>query len=916
LKGQRLIGFVSEDLGFALCTAESLMKSRRKIILLVIAVAVLATAGLLLEFFNLVVASHRDEVRQELQKVLGQDVSFDSLEINLLWRPGFVAKEFRIADDSRFAATPVIRARKLVLGLSLWNLLWRRLAITSLIFDEPEFQIITDERGFLNLGALVDRKAELREFPRLPSPAPTGQQPFPVSFAIDEIVVKRGAVDYVDRSVKQPAELRIRNLTMNVQGFQPDRATRIHIAASLTEGLGQDVRIEGRLAPPEDNRTWLQRDIDLNIQFDSFHVPLVARAIAAVRDKIPRELDVTGPMALHVRVRGNAERPRLEDVTLKIPLFGSSEYNAVINGAIHFTERRSWEDAELKGNVTIDELPLVRLSSLKAFAQLLPANLIREGTINIRSRFEGTWHALRLGVLMNANAADLRYQEWFRKPAETPAEIRARISRTNDGLRFHDSELVLGDNRLHFSGSVDHGLAPRLQLRLRNQGGSVHSWGRFFTMPMFEAQAGKVNMDLTLDKSLAPVDAAWSVRGRLRLTDAVFKPKAGNRTVENLRGEIAFSGREARLESVRFRLGGSTIFFDGTAANMFEPRFSGSIRSADLLLGDLPVPGTSPAVRLKNVSGPAEFYFEHQQWKLAASVSSPEGEFNALPFQDLRADIGWSAAGLTFSNLRARTLDGQLQSEGRWTAGTANGTQLEFTSQIDAVETAALLARLFPPLRDRFIGRLSGQGRFLQLNGSPTGSLKETLKGSGEAWVEQGMIKDFNLISELLLKGSGATISAASKGRLSAGLAALASRRDTPFETLTADFTIDQKRVFSENLVFTTPDYTVNAAGSIGFDRSTEWKGSLVLSPQLTQEVQRDYRIIRYLLDRRGRLAISFRVDGKLPDITVRLENRALAQALRSGKNQKDDLADDEGANSQGDKAWLPEALERFLRGG
>jgi hypothetical protein len=63
-------------------------------------------------------------------------------------------------------------------------------------------------------------------------------------------------------------------------------------------------------------------------------------------------------------------------------------------------------------------------------------------------------------------------------------------------------------------------------------------------------------------------------------------------------------------------------------------------------------------------------------------------------------------------------------------------------------------------------------------------------------------------------------------------------------------------------------------------------------------------------------LAISFRVDGKLPDITVRLENRALAQALRSGKNQKDDLADDEGANSQGDKAWLPEALERFLRGG
>ena len=40
---------------------------------------------------------------------------------------------------------PSLRARELVLGVSLWNLLCRRLVITSLTFDEPEFQIITDE---------------------------------------------------------------------------------------------------------------------------------------------------------------------------------------------------------------------------------------------------------------------------------------------------------------------------------------------------------------------------------------------------------------------------------------------------------------------------------------------------------------------------------------------------------------------------------------------------------------------------------------------------------------------------------------------------------------------------------------------------------------------------------------------------
>ena len=97
---------------------------------------------------------------QELQKVLGKDVTFDSLEVTLLGGPGFVAKEFRIADDPRFAATPLVRARELILGISLWQLFFQRLVINSLTFNEPEFQIITDQTGLRNLTTLLQRKNE------------------------------------------------------------------------------------------------------------------------------------------------------------------------------------------------------------------------------------------------------------------------------------------------------------------------------------------------------------------------------------------------------------------------------------------------------------------------------------------------------------------------------------------------------------------------------------------------------------------------------------------------------------------------------------------------------------------------------------------------------------------------------------
>jgi hypothetical protein len=891
------------------------MKRARKIILVVAAVAVLAGAGAL-ESFNLLAARYRDDVRQELQKVLGQDVAFDGLEVNLLGRPGFTAKEFRIADDSRFAATPVVRARDLVLGVSLWQLLRRRLMITSLSFHEPEFQIITDESGVLNLTALVDRKTELRQFPRLRSPGSAEQRPFPVTFAINEVRIKRGRIDYVDRSIKQPAELRIDNLTMNIRGFEIDAATRIRLAASLTEGLGQDLRIEGVLTPTGENRSWLQRSVDLNVQFDSLHVPVVARAIAALRDKLPNELDVTGPMALHVQVRGTPERPRLEDVTLKVPLFGSSEYNAVISGAVHFTEQRSWEDAELKGKLAIEPMPLARLSGVRAFARLLPRELISNGTLDIYSRFEGTWQSLRLGVLVRADDADLRYPAWFHKPAEAPLTIRTRMARVGQELRIDDSELVFGDDKIDFSGAVDQGLSRRLRLKLRHHGGSLAAWNRFIIMPSFEAHAGRVNLELTVVKSLIPADDDWSLAGRLTVANAALKPRTGNRRIDGLQGEISFAGKQARLHDVRFRLGSSTIFIDGATANLFESRWLGTIRSPDLLFTDVPVLIASPPVRLKAASGAGEFYFAERGWTLAATVTAPEGSVNEMPFRELRTDVVLSAAGLSFKNLSARTFAGELRSEGHWSAGARNGGAWEISSEIDAVEIRALLTALFPPLRDRIEGRLSGHGRF-QTDGLDNSGTTEALKGSGVASIGQGTLKHFNLISQLLLKGSGATLSPASTARLSTGLATLASRPDTHFDSLEADFNIDQKRLSSENLIFTTPDYSITAAGSIGFDRSTEWRGSLMLSPQLTEELQRDYRIIRYLLDRRGRLAISFRADGKLPNVAVRIENRALAQALRSGKAQKDGAQDDQppGAGPDG-KNWLPDALERFLKGG
>jgi uncharacterized protein YhdP len=146
------------------------MKSSRKLFAAVAAVIIIAAFGLA-RTVDYILAQNRDQVRQELQKIIGKDVSFAGLEAVWWGRPGFVVSEFRILDDSHFAATPLISAKELTLGISLWDLLFQRLVITQLTFIAPELQIIINETGALNLASLLERKNELRRFPTLRYPA-------------------------------------------------------------------------------------------------------------------------------------------------------------------------------------------------------------------------------------------------------------------------------------------------------------------------------------------------------------------------------------------------------------------------------------------------------------------------------------------------------------------------------------------------------------------------------------------------------------------------------------------------------------------------------------------------------------------------------------------------------------------------
>jgi hypothetical protein len=887
-------------------------KSRKFLLFFLIASAAAVIA--FIQTFNTLAAKNREQVHQELQRFLGKDATFDRLEASLWGGLGFSAKEFRIADDPRFAATPVVRAQELRLGVSLLPLLLGKIVINSLTFQAPEFQIITDERGLLNLAELAGQKKETRALPRSQTSSPE-RRLLTVDFSVEKVNVKNGRVDFIDRSIKEPAEIRVKKVEMEIKGLNPSEKTRIKFAAAVTEGLGHDVRIDGELGPLRQPQGWSQQPVELEMQFDSLSATLLARALPFLRNRIPRELDVTGPLSLQAKLGGTFNRPRITDIALKIPLFGSSNYNAIAEGSVEIPEGRPWAEAQLKGKLTLTSINLTQLRNLPFLKQTLPVALETEGSVNAYSQFEGTWANLRMGALIKGEKSEFRYRDWFRKPGGSPAELKAKISRQKNGLVLHDSELSLGNSKMTLSGVVEEAPEPRLQLKLHSDSSHLPTWWRLVSPLSFDGVGGTIRWDIVLQKNFASVDG-WNIHGNLNLVDAEFRHKETGRKIDHLNAVVSFLGKEALLENGSFRLGSSLIAVVAQVPALTERSARYKLQSAELNLMDLPTFPVSKPTRIRNVTARGEIQWQNDVPLITGTISSSEGSLEDIPYRDLHGDVIWSPRGIAFKNLSLQAFDGVLRSDGYWPVAVEQPQRFTLKSQIESIEVGSLLKQKLPQLKNRIEGRLNFRGQFDAARQTRV-TVAEALQGSGESVIHHGSIRDFNLIAKIVPGGSGDSASSKGPARLPASLAALVDRPYTPFDILKANFKVEGQRIRTDDLLLVTSDYTITGAGWVGFDRTTQWNGLLVFSPRITQELQREYKMIRYLLDRRGRLSISFRAEGRFPNVNVKPENRAVAQVLRRSFPQKaDEPAPGGGKSTEKNekKTWLPESLEQLLK--
>lgn len=847
----------------------------RKIVPIVL---LLITALLVVFSFSLngLIKSNRARIQEDLERALGRAVTFRELTVSLWGGPAVAASDLQIAEDPSFAATPFLQAKELRMLLRWLPLLAGRLRIEKFILEQPEIQIIKNEAGLINIAALApprDKKSK----PPVETTSDGTKEKKPASpprFIITDININNGSIDYIDRTAREPVEIRVRRLKLSASGALNSPA-KIKLAAELFEGPGHTLTVQGE-AGPLSGRPWSQAPINLKVRGDSLLLAQLTRAVPPLRSLFSGYLQANGPITFDSQLLGTLERPRFVGLDLTGTFFGAAGNNISVKGDLDFSRAGAPENAALKLRLTIDPLPLDQLKTIPFFSQAMPSSLLIDGPVNVSADLQGTLAALQIRAAIKGAESEIVYGSWLKKPRGIPADLTVDLERDRDRIIFGDSTLALNNSKIKFSGAFDEVPDRRLSLNIVGDALALANFEKLLLPLSGYNLGGNLTARLTVAKNL-DANAGVEIRGAVTLDKIQAKERRTGRGIERATGEVSFRGKDARVDHLILRSGSTDIAIAAAIADVSQPVLRYSLRSPKLKPGDFGAPAVSRSDEMKTFASTGEISLREGKPWLRGSLSSSEGTLTALPYRNLRGDMVWGPSAFSFKNVALQTLSGSVRAAGSWDTAADNSVRFSIEPNIETVELRTLLKRKLLGLEEYLDGRLSLKGTF-RAAAKNISAMPQGLSGAGETQIHSGALKDFNLLRLVL---ASVVELHGSPRRWPPPLAALAERKDTPFETLTANFTLQGGRAYSKNLLLSAADYTIGGEASVGFDKTLQWDALLTLTPEVTQDLARDEPAIRSLIDRTGRLAVPFHLGGNLAHVRVSAPAKTDPAAVR-----------------------------------
>ena len=846
----------------------------RKLIL--VSVVLLLLVGGLLGFalYNLndLVNAYKDELLTQVEQAIGRKVKIGEIGITFLGGIGARVTDFALADDPAFSSENFIQAADLQINVKLMPLLNQEIEVKRVILHEPVIRIIRNAEGVLNFESLasVDSQpapagaSDSANTPDSADDTPARALPLLVSL----INITDGEVLYTDQ--QNSTTLRMSQLDTQVADLSFDQPLTLTITAALLADQ-QNFTLQGQFGP-------IGKDVDLNalvveasLQLDALDTNALQHALPQFAETLPPGLGLSGPLRLSSRLSGTAGALQLSELDLSASVLESTEPNVKVTGTLG-PVGPDFAALSLNMTVAFEPIALPQLLKFTPITEKLPPELRAEGIASVNVRVEGTLQNLTVAGTVEATESSIEFGDQFRKPSGTRMVLSTDARQTPESVFLQQATIRLHTLELTSSGSLRLGETLGMDLKLDSNAVDLAGWQELLPQLQNFSPSGQLEIHTQFTGELGQSEdkPLPDITGTLALRQVSAQLAQLPQPLTDVNATVTFTGQGAELQDTTARIGQSQFQLAAQFARFTPVEGTYTLTAPELWLADLQPgaegePSSSVSDVLKALQSKGRIWTENELVSYTGTVSSSQGTVANVAYSDFQAELSLLNRVAEIANLSLRTFSGSVSAEGEYDMG-IQPPQFSLSSQVVDIQLSEVLQTQLTPALQYIRGQadididLAGDGDNWE-------ALKPTLTGQGTFTVSQGALVDLNIAEDVLLNINAVPgLNNLVSQRMREKYPAIFGGKEAEFAELGGQLSFNEGKIVLDDVRLKAIDYTAQASGWMDYDQNIDVRGQVILSQNLSEDLQNDVKVARYISNQNGRVAIPFTLRGTLPD--------------------------------------------------
>lgn len=563
--------------------------------------------------------------------------------------------------------------------------------------------------------------------------------------------------------------------------------------------------------------------------------------------------------------------------------------------------------AEADITVTFARIDMGKVVGMFAEPSAWLAKAAPEGVATLLIKASGNAQTMGFEAEADLTRAGWTVMPGLRKFIDAPCTVVAQ------GRRFTDL-YVLSNAELHFpplrvianallvptTGAREWTASARiasLSELAKNRGGGLSRW----------SPAGRITASGKGKRPSSSAADAWNVS--LDLGNVAFRLPEEKVEMADLDGHAEITSKTVEFHPLAGLFNGQRFSLRGTVSMGTSPVGQVSLRMPYLDFDALFPPGEDGGkAKESKQASPAGKEGEKTEFSARGDLTIDAGKIRGLEFKELTWNGRYVDRTLFLDSLRARMYGGEATVAGR----------IGFKPPSPDFRVKVTVKNL--PVEE-ILSRKTSLKNFLTGAASLTADLgggardfddfSRTASGAGSFRVAGGKIKGVDLLGVAAgLSGLAGTLSPAKPAPGGGGA------METQFSDLAADFRIEAGKIRTDNLRIVSEKMGLDGKAALGFDRSFDFRGTLVLPKGLSDRARGVEG--KFLTGSSGRVEIPLVMSGPVTTPAISIDGEALGRGIAGGAIRKLLDRPKESAPSPGTESSKPPAppeQEKPLKG-